>query len=704
MSYPKILLATLGGSWQVIPEVVAVLAPSRCDLYNKHPDQRLLASLRYQSNIDDLDELWIITSDSLRTKEGIRLISEWNGLLKHPLRLRVFIAVGTGQVSSPFELGHLRELVFRTTLLASETGKVVCSLAGGRKTMSADLQRAASLFGASGLLHVVGPESIQEQQSLGSNSPAYWTHSLPVNLAALLMPAFVGRYTRRETLDTEWEDCPPVHAHRFPLLTTGSLSVNNQIIYFTPDTQSLVDEAERREENAGQLLSNYLAQIASNEKHENWRHLYRLSPVDIDRLRNTRLNPAHRELIRRLPKAELHCHLGGIPDIEAQQAIGQAIWDDMTGEQRKAALLTVNPLLAEQSWPWNWPDMYLDKRLQPVKRAEHAAAILAHASKLQLYQNLYDCTEPRVSLKFNHEHGFSAYERPGALTGSAVLGHPEALKGYSDVIRTYTKADSIVYLELRGSPQKYSDDPVSWLKGLRRVLPDDEFCTYRFIWILDRRQNNAADIVKLAASALSDPIVKNFLVGLDMAGDENAASPDKMATAFLPAFEQCLPLTIHAGEGESAANIWQAAYHLHADRIGHGLSLADSPELLQRFRNRGICLELCPTSNREVIGFYDPLYPITVQLPKYPLETLWRSGVALTINTDNPGISRTSLTEEFMTAARMIELNLWDALAIIKQAFVHAMSDAQCREALLKKCDKQTFEQICNWLVESRYA
>ncbi len=703
MSLPKILLATLGGSWQVIPEVVGVLAPSRCDLYKYHPDQSLLQSVRSESAIDDLDELWIITSDSLRTREGIKRVSEWNALLRLPLTLRVFIAAETDQVTDPIELAHLRELVFRTTLLASESGKVVCSLAGGRKTMSADLQRAASLFGASGLLHVVGPEGVQNEQELGSNSPVYWTHPLAVDLSARLMPAFVGRYSRRETLDTEWENSPPVCARRFPLLPTHSLSAQDQYVYFHQDTLSLVDEAEIREENAGQLLSNYLAQISSHEKHENWRHLYRLPPAEIDRLRHTPLNASHRALIQRLPKAELHCHLGGIPDIAAQQTIGHAIWSNMTGDQRDMALSKVKPLLAMQSWPWCWPDIYLDKRLAPIKRAEYASAILVHATADQLQHNLYECTEPRVALKFNHEHGFSAYERPGELTGSAVLGHPAALKSYSEAIRAYTTAESIVYLELRGSPQKYSPDPVAWLQDFRRHLPDDDLCTYRFIWILDRRHRNTAEIVKLAASTLSDPTTKNFLVGLDMAGDENAVSPEKMATAFLPAFEQCLPLTIHAGEGESAANIWQAAYHLHADRIGHGLSLADSPELLQRFRNRGICLELCPSSNREVIGFHDSFYPMTSQLPRYPLEALWRSGVALTINSDNPGISRTTLTKEFMAAARMSELSLWDALAIIKQAFVHAMSDAECRETLLKSCDKQIYEHINNWLVESRY-
>ena len=95
--------------------------------------------------------------------------------------------------------------------------------------------------------------------------------------------------------------------------------------------------------------------------------------------------------------------------------------------------------------------------------------------------------------------------------------------------------------------------------------------------------------------------------------------PREIAHLFTPAFEYCLPITIHAGEGEQAESIWQAAYHLHADRIGHGLTLNDNANLAQRFRDRNICLELCPTSNREVVGFYDPRYPAQPQLSAIPV-------------------------------------------------------------------------------------
>lgn len=700
-SSPTILLATLGGSWQVIPEVVAALAPGRCSLYANHPQPHLLSEVREQCAVHDIDQLWIITSASERTRTGLDLISSWNNQLSKPLALHFFIASGTDDVTTPAELALLRELIFRTTLLAAESGTLVCSLAGGRKTMSADLQRAASLFGTQGLLHIVGPEGVNAEHLLANKSPEFWAFPLPAATAGQLLPAFVGRYTRRETMDTLWEGTTSVHSQRFPLPSTEQSSKDVCWHFFSGDMQSLVAEAEKREQDAQQLLSNYLAQIATSEKHENWRHLYRLAPADIERLRSTTLNESHRGLIQTLPKAELHCHLGGLPDLAAQRRIGSAIWAAMSSVQRDNATQTVGNLLAREQWPWDWPTHYLRSAPTPMERAERAAALLVHSSEQQLQENLYGCTEPRVALKPG-SHGFSAYERPGELTGSSVLGHPASLAAYADAVRTYTRSESIRYLELRGSPQKYNADPAAWLKVFRQHLPDDGHCTYRFIWILDRRHTDTADTVLKATGALADSTLQEFLVGLDMAGAEEAAKPKEIAAAFLPAFEHCLPITIHAGEGESAENIWQAAYHLHADRIGHGLTLADNPELLQRFRNRGICLELCPGSNREVIGFHDPAFPESRNCAPYPLLALWQSGVALTINTDNPGISRTTLTAEFMAAARMCELSLWDALAIIKQAFVHAMSDARCREVLLKRCDTETFAVISKWLQKQK--
>jgi adenosine deaminase len=383
---------------------------------------------------------------------------------------------------------------------------------------------------------------------------------------------------------------------------------------------------------------------------------------------------------------------------------------------------TVKKWLKTSQWPWDWPD-----RLHGSQRALASAALLIHASPEQLQHNLFAVTEPRVALKKCSAHGFAvteprvalkkcsahgfaAYERPGELSGSALLCHPAALAPYAQAVVTQALQEGLCYLELRGSPHKYRPlDPTGFLRDLSTELDralaaappmqtgsvgvaSSAPLRIGFVWIVDRRQPQQVPTVVQAAVAARAQL-PDFLLGLDLAGDEGTHNPAALATGFAPAFAECLPLTIHAGEGEAAQNIWQAAYHLHADRIGHGLTLAEHPQLAARFRNRGICLELCPSSNREVVGFFDPAYPATDGLPRYPLRRFIQQGLPLTLCTDNPGISRTSLADEYLAAARMSEggLTLWETLALTRQAFLHAFLPAADREALLKRMDEQVF-------------
>ncbi|MBM4200350.1 MAG: adenosine deaminase, partial [Gammaproteobacteria bacterium] len=334
-------------------------------------------------------------------------------------------------------------------------------------------------------------------------------------------------------------------------------------------------------------------------------------------------------------------------------------------------------------------------------RAHRAAALLVAACDRQLAANLYGVSEPRVALKARHRLGFAAYERPGELSGSALLGHPAALAAYAHAIVRGAVTEGLAYVELRGSPQKYGDALI-FLRAFRAALvdaaaslPAERQPRFRFTIIADRRDRESIDGVVALAVAAKEAL-PHFIAGLDLAGDEGTTRPEEIAPSFTRAFEVCLPVTIHAGEGEKADAIWQAAYHLHADRIGHGLTLGEHQQLATRFRDRGICLELCPTSNREVVGFHDPVVPESAGLPEYPLAALWAQGLPLTLCTDNPGIARTTLSGEFLAAARMSPagLRVWDALAMIKQGFVHAFLPSDEKERLLKRADAAVYRSV----------
>lgn len=708
-SAKTILICTLGASWAVIPEIFGWLAPHTLDLYAHHPQRLALDAVRAQHQLRAPDELWIGTTEGLQAQASLTQLHAWWNHLGAPLPLRIWTAAGTDQLATQAECDHIRELTLRMVLLATEhagpDGQVVLSLAGGRKTMSADLQSAGSLFGAAAWLHVVGPDPLPPELMARSAEqraaqPALFSAPLPASLAQAITPLVAGTGQRNELLDITL-DGQRITSAIFAL----PLPAPSQTIAWPLPAQgnTLHRELNRRQQESSQLLGNFLAQVAQAERHENWRSLYRLPPATIELLRATRLNATHAPWLTALPKADVHRHLGGCLGLAAQRQVARAIWSSLDPETRRLRSQNVRELLSKAEWPWSWP-----QHLRGRHRGELTAALLLLASDAQLQHNLYQVTEPRLALK-NSVHGFAAYERPGELSGSALLEHPSAIAPYAHAIVEQAQAEGLTYLELRGSPHKYRPhDPRGFVADLMHALQRAGACVQPtepaladpatpaprigFIWILDRRQRETLPAV-VAQAVVAHQAFPHFLLGLDLAGDEGTLNPDALAPSFLPAFEHCIPVTIHAGEGESANHIWQAAYHLHADRIGHGLTLAEHPQLASRFRDRGICLELCPSSNREVVGYRDPAYPESHALPRYPLRRFIDNGLPLTLCTDNPGISRTTLTGEYLAAARMTEggLTLWESLALMRQAFVHAFLPSAQREVLLKQADRKVF-------------
>ena len=694
----NILICTLGGSWAVIPEVYGFLAPEILPLYAYHPQRADIKKLKEDYKLSAPDEVWVCTTQGVQTENSLVQLKRWILTIQNPPVLRIWQAKGTDQLATQAECDHIKELIVRACLKAHQTvneakaGQVILSLAGGRKTMSADMQWAGSLFGCAALLHVIGSDSLPDE--LRKPEPTLLSKALPEVYAGCIMPLVAGKTTRSDLLDIFVDGVKPIFGSTdYPL----ELPAVNQVFLFDHSSLSLTTELIKREKASSRLFGNYLLQISQDEKHENWRSLYRLPPRLIDQLRQTYLKDVHLDWLIKLPKADLHRHLGGCLDLSAQRQVAIAIWDSLTDDEQLHAKQNIQFLLGLEEWPWDWPE----KLKQGGDRSHNSAALLVYASDQQLCYNLWDVNEPRLALR-NNERGFSAYERPGELTGSALLTHPASIKPYVHALIKQTLLEGLVYVELRGSPQKYGDG-LTFIKQFNEALkfelaslPETYRPQFRFIIIADRRADvlTLKKTIKLAVDAKC--ALPDFVVGLDMAGDEQQTKPKDIAHLFTPAFEYCLPITIHAGEGEKAESIWQAAYHLHADRIGHGLTLNDNDNLAQRFRDRNICLELCPTSNREVVGYKDVRYPESFIYPSYPLIALWRKGLPLTLCTDNPGISRTTLAEEYLTAAAMsdYQLTLWDVLGIIKQSFVHCFLSGDEKEKLLKVVDAHLYQLI----------
>jgi adenosine deaminase/aminodeoxyfutalosine deaminase len=160
------------------------------------------------------------------------------------------------------------------------------------------------------------------------------------------------------------------------------------------------------------------------------------------------------------------------------------------------------------------------------------------------------------------------------------------------------------------------------------------------LWIFDtvRQFGPAAaqEVFELAAKFRDRNVV-----GVGIGGDEQKAPPELFRDAYAYAMAQGLRLTAHAGESAGPESIW-GALNLGAERIGHGLTAYQDPELIEELATRQIPVEICLTSNLRT--------GCCGKISEHPVRRYFDQGLMLTLNTDDPAMFGTSLTREYELA------------------------------------------------------
>jgi adenosine deaminase len=134
-----------------------------------------------------------------------------------------------------------------------------------------------------------------------------------------------------------------------------------------------------------------------------------------------------------------------------------------------------------------------------------------------------------------------------------------------------------------------------------------------------------------------------FGIGLDYL--ENDPRP------FAPMYERArrggLHVTAHAGEIGPAAYVRDSLDLLGCERIDHGYHVVDDPQLVERCRAAGTFFTACPTTTTYTTDWRD------LTSPDHAIRRMLDSGLALTLNTDDPGLMRTTLLDEYRYVAAM---------------------------------------------------
>eukprot|EP00913_Durusdinium_trenchii_P028709 g26924.t2 len=183
-------------------------------------------------------------------------------------------------------------------------------------------------------------------------------------------------------------------------------------------------------------------------------------------------------------------------------------------------------------------------------------------------------------------------------------------------------------------------------RGLRRGCEEHQIVVNQIICCISFQPKWSLAIIDLAEKYRS--AYPCAVVGVDVAAGEVGDDPVGHAEAFARAQALKLPVTLHAGEMGNASNVRHAVFDFGARRVGHGYAAADHVELMKSLVARGAHFEVCPTSSQETGAWrHSASSEEEPPWPSHPLRSMLEAGASVSINSDDPSVFLTTLSEEF---------------------------------------------------------
>lgn len=265
----------------------------------------------------------------------------------------------------------------------------------------------------------------------------------------------------------------------------------------------------------------------------------------------------------------------------------------------------------------------------------------------------------------------------------SVYRTPEIIQRLVDEVIEDAAADCVRHLELRFTPAALAaarafdlGEVMDWVIEASGRAAGRHGLSLALLASVNRHEpvEQAARVAQLAAER-----VGRGVVALDLAGNERLFPADRFQGVFAEARQAGLHVTVHAGEWTGPRSIRQALEDFAADRIGHGVRVIEDPALAALARERRTIFEICLTSNLQSGAVRDAA--------AHPLPRLIQAGLQVTLNSDDPGISGISLTDEYALAIEAMGLSQLSLRAMIlaaAQASFLPPSERMALEAELK--------------------
>ena len=170
------------------------------------------------------------------------------------------------------------------------------------------------------------------------------------------------------------------------------------------------------------------------------------------------------------------------------------------------------------------------------------------------------------------------------------------------------------------------------------------------------------------------------LAGVGLDSSERGHPPAKYAAVFDEARRLGLHRCAHAGEEGPPANIWDSLRLLGVERIDHGVRAVEDPALIAHLVERQVPLTICPLSNIRLRVF--------PSMAEHSFGALYRAGVKVTINSDDPAYFGGYLTDNYRACADAFGLGEADLLRIARNGFEASFLPPERQAALIARLDR----------------
>ncbi len=320
--------------------------------------------------------------------------------------------------------------------------------------------------------------------------------------------------------------------------------------------------------------------------------------------------PPSLDLLRALPKTDLHVHLDG-----------------------SLRLSTVRELAARYGLPY---DFATDEDVRAVCQVDDKCDSLVDYLKvfditLQLMQRREDITRIAFELA---EDAHRENVRYMEVRYSPMLHAREGLD-FDTIV-------AAVQAGLDAARDQYGILTGQIICGIRHISPE-----------------SSLELAELACRWKGRGVV-----AFDLAGAEKDYPAKDHLQAFYTVLNRNLPVTIHAGEAFGPESIQQAIHYCGANRIGHGTRLIEDADLMQWVNDRRIAVEVCLASNLQTRAVPD--------LASHPIKKYLEAGMRITLNTDNRLVSGTTVTNELALAVEHLDMSEEEIAKLVLDGFKSA--------------------------------